>query len=206
MSRFTDWTTARQRHSVPRISSEGIRHIHVRWILGVQLVVATACVLVATFDIYPPGWWVVLIATVMCAVTVARGYSPLMVYLALAATALTAFAFDQDGISPLTVALTVCVVLLLRTNSLLLYSKPAMRFELAIIARELIWVAMISAGLVLIAMIANLIAGAAGTFSLAVATLATIVLVMAVALGARSLGQPERKKLNTVETLGPVDE
>jgi hypothetical protein len=29
---------------------------------------------------------------------------------------------------------------------------------------------------------------------------------MAVALGARSLGQPERKKLNTVETLGPVDE
>jgi membrane protein implicated in regulation of membrane protease activity len=81
-----------------------------------------------------------------------------------------------------------------------------MRFELAIIARELIWVAMISAGLVLIAMIANLIAGAAGTFSLAVATLATIVLVMAVALGARSLGQPERKKLNTVETLGPVDE
>jgi hypothetical protein len=193
MSRFTDWTTARQRHSVPRISSEGIRHIHVRWILGVQLVVATACVLVATFDIYPPGWWVVLIATVMCAVTVARGYSPLMVYLALAATALT-------------VALTVCVVLLLRTNSLLLYSKPAMRFELAIIARELIWVAMISAGLVLIAMIANLIAGAAGTFSLAVATLATIVLVMAVALGARSLGQPERKKLNTVETLGPVDE
>jgi hypothetical protein len=129
-----------------------------------------------------------------------------MVYLALAATALTAFAFDQDGISPLTVALTVCVVLLLRTNSLLLYSKPAMRFELAIIARELIWVAMISAGLVLIAMIANLIAGAAGTFSLAVATLATIVLVMAVALGARSLGQPERKKLNTVETLGPVDE
>ncbi|MFD2839566.1 hypothetical protein ACFSYH_03175 [Populibacterium corticicola] len=206
MSRFTDWTTARQRHSVPRISSEGIRHIHARWILGVQLVVATACVLVATFDIYPPAWWVVLIATVMCAVTVARGYSPLMVYLALTATALTAFAFDQDGVSPLTMALTVCVVLLLRTNSLLLYSKPATRFELAIIARELLWVAMISAGLVLIAMIANLVEGAAEAASLAVATLATIVLVMAVALGARSPGQPERKKLNTVETLGPVDE
>ncbi len=200
MSRFFDRTTVRQRHSVPKISAEGIRHIHVRWILGLQLTLATACVLTATFDIYPPGWWVALIATLMCATAVARNYSPLMVYLAIAATALTAFAFNGSGISPLTMTLTACVVLLLRTNSLLLYSKPAMRFELALITRELIWVVAICAPLILIALLVNLIGGVAGPFSLAVATLATIALITSIALGTRNTKHPERANPSTTKT------
>lgn len=179
---------ARVERKIPLVEANTGKLIPAWGVLVLQICIGLAIIALCTRFAIPWLAGVLALVYLVCAAAVIKQYNALLVYLNIVLALIVALSGSGSALNFGVLGLASLVVLTLRTHSLLQFSRPGVKIELAVLAAELKLALGICAGLWVVGALVILIGGLGnGPVALALTLLGAVVLVACV-FGSEILG------------------